>query len=135
MISKNQMMDVLLDACPSFRPAWETFLEDWKGEADALPLYLALGDFARHLIAMLAASETATFPAIFEAVERLIIKGDHYVAEAAVIGLLESLQNLNLHSTTGPAQFECFLGPRSTAEWQDLDRFWGGGGTPRGHSG
>ena len=51
MIGKEQMMELLLDACPSFRPRWEAFLEEWQ-ETDDLPLYLALGDFAVLLIGM-----------------------------------------------------------------------------------
>jgi len=42
MITKNQMMDVLLDVSPSFRPIWEQFLDDWREEVDDLPLYIAL---------------------------------------------------------------------------------------------
>jgi len=60
-----------------------------------LPLYLALGDFAWHLIGMLERGETASLPAVFAAVERLHAEGEHYVREAATVGLLEALQNLN----------------------------------------
>jgi hypothetical protein len=90
-----------------------------------LPLYLALAEFARHLIGMLERSETATFPAIFLAVERLQVEGEHYVREAAIVGLLEDLQNLNLHEHgTEPEQFRPFLGPESAVAWDELYRFW-----------
>ena len=124
MISKNQMMGVLLDACPSFLPAWESWLKEWSELADDLPLYLALCEFARHLIAMLERSEAESFPTIFRAVERLQEEGEHYVSEAAVIGLLEDLQNLNLHTVTEPEQFRPFLGPKSVEAWDELYAFW-----------
>jgi hypothetical protein len=125
VIAKDQMMPVLLDACPSFRPAWEAFLAEWAESADDLPLYLALAEFARHLIGMLERSGTASLPAIFRAVERLQVEGEHYVREAVVVGLLEDLQNLNLHEhSTDPEQFRPFLGPKSVAAWDELYRFW-----------
>jgi len=124
MIAKDQMMPVLLDACPSFAPAWGAWLDEWKESADDLPLYLALAEFARHLIGLLERGETAGFPAVFQAVERLQLEGEHYVREAAIVGLLEDLQNLNLHTATAPDQFRPFLGPESAAAWDELYEFW-----------
>jgi hypothetical protein len=124
VIVKEQMMEVLLDACPSFRPAWEAFLAEWRESTDDLPLYLALAEFARHLIGRLERADTASFPTIFRAVERLQVEGEHYVREAATVGLLEDLQNLNLHTATGPEQFRPFLGPESAAAWDELYGFW-----------
>jgi hypothetical protein len=123
-MTKDEMMGVLLDACPSFTPQWQTFLDEWQEEGDDPPLYLALADFARHLIGMVERGETASFPAIFAAVERLHTEGDHYVREAATVGLLEDLQNLNLHRTTRPELFRQYLGPESQRWWDKLYRFW-----------
>jgi hypothetical protein len=86
----------------------------------------ALADFARHLIGMLEKSETQSFPAIFDVVERLHLDGDGYVSEAATIGLLEDLQNGNLHSKTVPEEFRRFLGKESQYWWDELDKFWQG---------
>ena len=117
-------MDVLIDVCPSFRPAWDAFREDWKTSVDDLPHYLVLADLARHLIGMLERSETESFAAIFQVVERLQLEGDDYVQEAAVVGLLEDLQNRNLHSITEPRQFLPFLGKESSKAWDQLYAFW-----------
>jgi hypothetical protein len=131
VIAKGEMVGVLLDACPSFAPAWDEFLSDWQDERNDLPLYLALGDLARHLCALLAVGKTETFPAVFAAVERLITEGDSYVEEAIVIGLLEGLQNANLHTGTTPEQFRPFLGPEGACFWDALNEFWNGrGGAP-----
>jgi hypothetical protein len=125
MIAKDDMMGVLLDACPSFAPQWQAFQDEWREEADDLPLYLVLADFARHLIGMLERGETAALPAVFGAVERLHVEGEHYVREAATVGLLEALQNLNLHkSGTDPERFRPYLGPESARWWDKLYRFW-----------
>lgn len=125
MITKSDMMGVLLDACPSFRPAWEAWLAEWAESADDLPLYPVLAEFARHLIGMLARGDTAVFPAVFLAVERLQIDGEHYVQEAAVVGLLEDLQNMNLQDAgTEPEKLRPFLGPLSAGAWDELYGFW-----------
>ena len=125
MIAKNDMMPLLLDVCPSFMPTWESFQDEWRQEADAAPLYLVLADFARHLIGMVERGEKAVLIAVFTAVERLIVEGDPYVREATVVGLLEDLQNLNLHPNgTAPEQILPYLGPASARWWGKLDRFW-----------
>jgi hypothetical protein len=126
VISKDEMMDGMLQACPSFRPDWDAFLEEWRSDADK-PLYLALGALARHLIAMLATEDTAGLVAAFEAVERWHLEGDAFVREAATVGLLEDLQNDGLHQSTSPADLERFLLPESLKWWRKVDRFWRNG--------
>jgi hypothetical protein len=126
MIAKNDMMGVLLNACPSFASRWQAFLEEWRGEGDDLPLYVALGDFARHLIGMQERGETDHLARVFQAIERIHKEGDLYVREAATVGLLEDLQNLNLHSRTRPEQFVPYLGEESARSWAGLNRFWSG---------
>jgi hypothetical protein len=91
---------------------------------DSLPLYLALSKLARHLIGMLAAGETQSFPAIFAVVERWHMEGDPYVKNAATVGLLEDIQNSGLHETTMPEQFRPWLGAVSTKWWDKLYDFW-----------
>ena len=125
MITKDQMLSVLVEACPSFAPQWEAFKDEWQEEAHELPLYLALADFARHLIDMLERGETAVFSAVFRAIEQLLIEGDPWVREAVTVGLLEALQNTNLHKKgTEPEQFRPFLGPEASKWWAKLYRFW-----------
>lgn len=121
-ITREQMLPLLTAAVPDFRPSWEAFLVEWKDEP--LPLYLALASLAHHLTAQLSQGETAHFPALFDLVERCHTHGDAYVREAITIGLLEDLQNRNLHSTTAPADFELWLRPKSKAAWESLNRFW-----------
>jgi hypothetical protein len=126
VISKDDMMPVLVDVCPSFNAQWLAFLDEWREEKHDLPLYVALGDFARHMIGMLEGGETDAFPSIFAAIERLEMEGDDYVKEAATVGLLESLQNLNLHTTTSPEKFLLYLGPESARCWDEVRRSWEG---------
>lgn len=123
MISKAEMMEPMLEACPSFRPAWEWFVEEWRLQDDK-PLYLALSNLARHLIAILAARDTTTLSRVFAVVERWHLEGDAYVREAATVGLLEDLQNENLHVSTAAKDVEAFLQPESSKWWGKVERSW-----------
>jgi hypothetical protein len=126
LITKADMIDVLLAASPTFAEDWDAFRREWADEAEDLPLYLALADFARHIISFLEARDAVSLRRIFDAVERLHVEGDHYVREAATIGLLEDLQNTNLHRTTDPEQLCPYLRPESLKWWDAVDLFWKG---------
>jgi hypothetical protein len=124
MITKFDMMKPLLEVCPSFMPKWQEFLHKWRDEVD-LPLYVALSDLARHLIELVEREETKELPEVVRVVERWHLEGDDYVREAATIGLLEDLQNLNLHQgKTTPDQFRAMLKPESIREWDELAEWW-----------
>ena len=124
MLVEDDMMPAMLDACPSFVPRWQELLAQWDDEDD-LPLYVPLGDLARHLMGLVEREETDELPAVFRVVERWHTEGDERVRDAATVGLLENLQNLNLHdSGTNPEQFRALLGPESQRCWDELAAFW-----------
>jgi hypothetical protein len=120
------MMNPMLEACPAFRPVWDEFLKEWNSEGEP-PVYLALSELARHLIAALASRDLDTLRRTFAVIERWHLEGDKYVREAATVGLLEDLQNTNLHVSTTPAEFEPFLLPTSLKFWRKVERFWENG--------
>ena len=124
MISNSHMMETLVTASPAFAGEWEAFRREWAAEPDGLPLYLALADFARHVVGLLEANDVDRLHRVFEAIESLHAEGDDYVRKAATVGLLEDLQNSNLHSTTEPEQFRPFLRPESARGWDRLNAFW-----------
>ena len=126
MISRDQMFEPMLAACPSFTPAWTEFCANWEKEPGDRPLYLALSDFARHLVERLLSGVTEEFPAVFQVVERWHCAGDDYVREAAIIGLLEGIQNDAAHEGIDPGLFERWLLPESKKWWDKLNRFWDG---------
>ena len=127
MIDRATMMQLLTVACPGFKPTLDKFLSEWSDDPE-LPYYLALGDFCRYLIKLLEVDEREQLSAAFKVIEHLHIEGDHYVREAATIGILEDLQNTNLHERTEPEQFLALLGPVSTRFWYKVADFWENGG-------
>jgi len=123
VITRAVMFDPLLAAAPSFLPVWEQFLAEYSTEPE-LPEYLACADLARHLIAQLGKGDTGRFDEVFDVVEAWHLKGDAYVRQAAAIGLLEDLQNTNLHKSTQPAEFLPWLRPESRRWWDKVEAFW-----------
>lgn len=123
MISRGEMMTPILAACPSFRPLWHDFLNEWKDDKNP-PEYLAIADLVRHVIELYTKGDVASVQKVFDVVERWHIEGDAYVKEAATIGFIEDIQNTNLHSTTSPTDFEKFLGVESRKWWLRVHEFW-----------
>jgi hypothetical protein len=121
MITKEQVMPLLLNACPSFSKRWEEHRAFYEEEE---LLYVDLGEFAHHLVELQQTSRTQEFPAVFEIIERMHLEGDHYVKEAATIGMLEGIQNVAGNSRVEPEEFLQYLKPESVRWWRQLNDFW-----------
>ena len=122
MITKDGVMPLLLQACPSFQSGRQRYA---KTEGQDL-LYVSLGNFADHLLELHQKNHTDEFPAVADAIERLHVEGDHYVIEAATIGLLEGIQNVWANKRVDPELFYPLLRPQSAKWWQSLNDFWQG---------
>lgn len=124
LIVRDEMFVEILKACPSFEPKWRAFVEEYEDEAE-LPLYWALHLLAKHLIGMMEAGEESGLRTVFEIVENWLLNGDPYVKEAALIGLLEDLQNAGIYKGTATRNdFLRFLHPTSKDGWDELMDFW-----------
>lgn len=127
MIQASEMLPLLVKASPGFASTWEEFQAEW-GDQTSLPHYLVLGDFARHMSTLLAAGDHKTLRQVFDVIERFHLEGDAYVKEAATIGLLEDLQNSNLHEQgTSPEQYIEYLRPETARWWKKVEVFWAEG--------
>jgi len=123
-------MPLLLDACPSFAESWRE-AEQQNADDESLGgrlYYMDAGDFIRHLVSLLLANDTSEFPAVFDVIERLILEGDPYVSELAVIGYLEDCQMMTVTSAglDPERDFRPWLRPESAKWWDRLNRFWAG---------
>ena len=124
MIERDQIMPLLLEACPSYRTRWEEYIAQPEYERGLV--YLDLGDFAHHLVDLFQQGTTAELPAIFNVIERLYVEGDAYVREVATIGALEGIQNIAGNKGIDPEHFVPFLGSESAEWWRRLNKFWDG---------
>ena len=131
MIGPDQVMPLLLEACPSFRAAWDADVESEYADDDAPGgrlLYLDAGAFIRHLCSLQVQGPTDEFAAVFDTIERLAIEGDDYVQNLAVIGYIEGFQMMTVTSfgLDPERDFRPWLRPVSASWWQRVNRFWDG---------
>jgi hypothetical protein len=124
MIRRDQMIGLLLDACPSYRIRWEAYCREPEFDADLL--YPHLGDFADHVVDLLVGEEIDDLLALSETIERLHLEGDDFVKEAATIGLLEGIQNRAGHRNVSTGALEATLGAETRRWWRSLSAFWAG---------
>ena len=119
MITNDEVIPLLLEACPSFTESCQQTLEDHPGL-----LYIVAGEFADHLLAAWLRDDRSEFPAVGALLEKLHVEGNAYVAELATIGFLEGIQNVWSNNSVDPEQFTTYLGPETVRWWRSLNRFW-----------
>jgi hypothetical protein len=119
------MMQMLVDACPSFASRFAVGVaSDYLDDGGDVLDYIALGDLARHILDLISAGKLDELPRTFAVVERLDVEGEHYVREAATVGRLESLQNHAEHRRLEKSSITVWLGPQSRRWWDRLNNFW-----------
>jgi hypothetical protein len=119
MIKREQVLPLILEACPSFRETWN------KSDNQELP-YVVMGDLARHLLSLYCDARTDEFRPLCAVIERLQTDGDGYVREFATVGFLEAVQNVWSNNGADPEAFCEFLLPESRKWWKELNDFWAG---------
>ena len=121
VILRSEMLPLLVEASPEFDSTWRDFLAYWS------PVHRLTTSRSRITLGTSQRSwrgDEQTLRRVFAIIERLVVEGDEYIKEAAIVGLLEDLQNRNLHTGTRPEQFEAFLLPQSRNSWAKLQEFW-----------
>lgn len=119
MIKKEDVISLLIDACPSFKEPLE------KSDNEDL-LYVVMGDLASHLLVLYRQKTTEEFASLCNVIERLHTDGDGYVRELAAIGFLEGIQNVWGNQGEDPNEFCQYLLPDSLKWWKELNEFWDG---------
>jgi hypothetical protein len=123
MITKEQVISLLLNSCPSFTERWRQH-RAFNGEEQLL--YNDRGEFAHHIVDLYKKNQIEEFPAVFTIIDRLHIEGNDYIKEAATIGLLEGIQNIAGNRGLDPEVFMPYLKPETVKWWKKLNGFWNG---------
>lgn len=126
MITQDQVIPLLLAACPGFEPAWREHLQWWGGVERGI--FNDTSVFAEYIIDCQIAGNTGDFEAAFAALERILNEGDENARAAASIGALESIQVQSTHYPFGPSAFLRWLGPKSKETWDSIEALWVAGG-------
>jgi hypothetical protein len=83
-------------------------------------------ELATHCVDLFETTNAEDVGPAFKLAEHLIGTGSSEEGNAAILGFLETVQNVASHRKCGSAPFEQFLGPRSQSAWIDLNRVWRG---------
>lgn len=129
-IEAEDVPALVLEACPSFAVVWkELEADNADRESPGGRLhYLDASALLRHLVALYLNGSTGEFAAVFDLIERMVLEGDRYVSELAVIGYLEGfqMQTIGSFDLDSEVVFRPWFGPVSKAWWVRLRRFWDG---------
>lgn len=125
MITLAEMLPYLASVCPTFSAEWKEHKQEYSAEENFLP-YIALAKLAGHVIDLHFRGAQTEVMAVFDAVERLHLEGEHHVREAATIGFLESIRNQMGNNGKDPNILCQYLGPVSRSWWEQLNLFWDG---------
>jgi hypothetical protein len=129
MIDRTEVAPLMLEACPTFVRIWEDESREFNidEESGERLCYLDAIDITCHLVDLMAAGRTESFPAVFEVIERMHCQGDDWVRELATIGYLEGLQFVSSHRPQlDESDFVPYLGPESLRWWRGLVAYWDG---------
>lgn len=114
------MLEEITDAYPSLAGQLSSLAAD---EASDSRLMAELGS---HVVDLVQAGRTEEVRPAFSLAERLIASGTEVERHAAIVGFLETVQNVGSHRACGAAAFTTFLGPLSQRAWAELNEAWKG---------
>jgi hypothetical protein len=128
VITVNQALDRLIEACPSFLGAADLYAYmAWSEEEDQPDPFVRVSAFAQHVVRLAETSQVDELPGVFSTVEQLLEEGDPDTVELVRLGLVESLQNICSHDDVkvGADDMMSLLGPAATDVWIELEALWG----------
>lgn len=126
MINKDEVMDLLIKASPSYKQRSENYMQENYEEGEERNIYLEISDFVDHFIDLFRSGNLIECISILEAVEKLHVNGDEFVKELATIGFLEDLQNQLGNYQIYKKPIEILLWPETRIWWDHLNNFWDG---------
>jgi hypothetical protein len=85
-----------------------------------------MAELASHIVDLLEAGHPEEIRPAFSLAEHLVADGSEAESKAAILGFLETVQNVASHREFGAKAFEPFLGPMSRKAWDELAETWKG---------
>ncbi|WP_342554845.1 hypothetical protein [Paenibacillus sp. FSL R7-0652] len=126
MIEKEQILEKLLTAVPSYKSRYEQYINENYELGEERLIYVDIGDFVKHVIECYQSKQTDEFDDLFEVIEQFHTNGDAYVREFAAVGILETFQNQLPDKNIKYSEFERLLKPESKRWWNHLMDYWNG---------
>jgi hypothetical protein len=118
------MISMLLEACPTAKPAWDEHLQNWEGQEAGY--YNDISVFAHHIVDSFKADKKSELEGFFSVLEKLLESGDEETKDLVSIGLLEDIQNIASWEKFGNRVFEPWLKPLTRRASDDIRAMWQG---------
>jgi hypothetical protein len=116
-LRRSEVMPVLLEACPSFRPRWEEHVA-WSGYEPLL--HVDISEFGTHVAELAHRGNHAALPLAFAAIERLLAEGDDDVQNAVAVSFLEELGGHFGSFEAAERMVGRHFGARTAADWREI---------------
>ncbi len=124
MITLDDLMPLVLEACPALLPELEAYYSKYHIVPGSEPFYYTEAEILNDwLYERLESHETDCFPAVFALIERLLAEGNNQVTDLVVTGIFEGLQNRANYaalSGNGHTIFCPWLGPLTRKLWDAI---------------
>lgn len=104
--------------------AYPSFPSQLSSRLNELSDSRLLAELASHVVDLFEAGHAEEIRPAFELAERLIATGPEMERHAAIVGFLETIQNVASHRKCDSSAFEQFLGPMSQKAWAELIDQW-----------
>lgn len=124
MYKADDIVPLLLEACPEAKTKWQKHLEWWGSRERSY--YNDMSVFAHHIVDSYKAGELEEFDAFFQALEKLLAKGNKKVKDLVAIGIIEDIQNIASYEEGGYQVFEKWLKPLTKDAWREVEKIWEG---------
>ena len=85
-----------------------------------------MAELGSYVVDLFEAGHAEEVRPAFSLAERLIAAGPDAERQAAIVGFLETVQNVASHRQCGAAAFTAFLEPLSQSAWAELNEIWKG---------
>ena len=115
MITKDQVISVVLEVCPFYKEHTEKHLNSFEEDL----LYVFVPDLVNSAIELEKNNKQKEILSIFEVVEKLLVEGDKDVKNIIKIGVLE---NFRIIFGKNFAKFVKYLKPNSLRFWKTIPK-------------
>lgn len=122
MITRRDLKDLLLGACPTFEPQWRSFQRDWGRDEAEWSLAAVMHHFARHLYDLVDDGATDTLPESLALAWRMKSEGDEEVEQAIDLGFVPALDDFSRRADETFDRLRPFVPPPIRFWWDELPR-------------
>lgn len=121
-MEESQFINSLIDSCSEIKEDWEEHLDFWEDNKPGS--YNEISVVVHYMIKQFDNHRFVDFPEIFEIVESALNSPNSNTVEIAKTGFLEGLLLVGSHSGIFPADFDTWLGEKSSEALLELEKFF-----------